>query len=63
MSWAARLAPSATGLTLHFSEPVKRLDLTFDVARQLAALLAMAAERRQPPKPRKGSPARGAASR
>jgi hypothetical protein len=55
VSWAARLESAPDGLRLKFSEPVRELNLTADVARHLAALLAMAAEQRQPQPPLKGS--------
>lgn len=64
MSWAARLESTpGGGLKLRFSEPVRELDLTADVARRLAALLAMAAEQRQPKPPLEGNSAKRSATR
>jgi len=64
VSWAARLehVPGG-GLKLRFSEPVRELNLTADVARHLAALLAMAAEQREPQPPKGETANRNASTR
>jgi hypothetical protein len=44
LGWAARVLLDDQGLRLVLSEPAKELPLTADVARQLAAMLLLAAE-------------------
>lgn len=56
-SWSARIVPHGDGLVLRFSQPVRDIEMTSEVARRLAALLVVAAERRQP-RPRRRAGAR-----
>lgn len=44
MTWAASIHPTEGGLALRFDRPVQRVEMTADKARELAALLLVAAE-------------------
>jgi hypothetical protein len=44
MSWAASIHPLDDGLALRFDRPVQRVEMTRETARELAALLLVAAE-------------------
>lgn len=44
MTWAASIHPTPAGLVLRWDRPVRVLEMTRDEARELAALLLVAAE-------------------
>jgi hypothetical protein len=44
MTWAASIHPMDGGLAIRFDRPVQRVEMTHETARELAALLLVAAE-------------------